>query len=109
MTRREVYRKVGGFDEEMGGFADIDYCLRLTRAGYRVVFTPYASLVQDKSWHSRTDADTRDRSLQGQWGDDLARDPYYNPNFSRNTPDYEPKLTGSAAQTESADGGGSAS
>jgi len=94
MTRREVYNGIGGFDDEMGAFADVDYCLRLTRAGYRVVFTPYAPLVHDKSSNSSTARNADDEnSLQRRWRDHLARDPYYNPNFSRDAPDYEPKLT----------------
>jgi GT2 family glycosyltransferase len=100
MTRRDVYNEVGGFDDSMGRLADVDYCLRLTRAGYRVVFTPYASLVQDRPSPSGVDTDAHDRnSFQMRWNDYLGRDPYYNPNFSRNTPDYEPYLRASAAQT----------
>ena len=98
MTRREIYSEVGGFDDEMGGLADVDYCLRLTRAGYRVVFTPYASFVQDRSWHSIGETDGREgNSLQTRWRDRLARDPYYNSNLSRDTPDYEPALTTSSS------------
>jgi GT2 family glycosyltransferase len=94
MTRRAVYDEVGGFDDEMGGFADVDYCLRVTRAGYRVVFTPHAALVQDKSSSSNGDADADDaKRFRMRWSDQLAQDPYYNRNFSRDTPDYEPKLT----------------
>ncbi len=97
MTRRAVYNEVGGFDDEMGGCADVDYCLRVTRAGYRVVFTPHASLVHDKSSTPSTDADAHDRDqLRVRWSECLARDPYYNPNLSRQTPDYEPNVTASA-------------
>ena len=100
MTRRQVYAEVGGFDDEMGRFADVDYCLRVTRAGYRVVFTPYASLVQDTSSRSTGDTDAHEgNGLQTRWSDRLARDPYYNPNFSRDTPDYEPSLTPSSAES----------
>jgi O-antigen biosynthesis protein len=70
-----------------------------------VVFTPHASLVHDKSSGASTDADAHDANrLQMRWDDRLARDPYYNPNLSRDTPDYEPKLTASA-QTISARAG----
>ena len=97
MTRRAVYEGVGGFDNEMGGFADVDYCLRVTGAGYRVVFTPHAALVHHKSSSSGSDADAHDANrLRMRWNDRLAQDPYYNPNFSRDTPDYEPNLTASA-------------
>jgi GT2 family glycosyltransferase len=96
MTRRAVYDEVGGFDDEMGGLADVDYCLRVTRAGYRVVFTPHATLVHGRSPESNgvTDADVNDaKPFQVRWRDQLAHDPYYNRNFSRDTPDYEPNLS----------------
>jgi glycosyltransferase involved in cell wall biosynthesis len=93
MTRRAVYQEVGGFDEEMGGLADVDYCLRVTDAGYRVVFTPHARLVDEDSSDQSAAADANDASrLQMRWRDRLARDPYYNANFSRDSPDYEPDV-----------------
>ena len=50
MTRREVFDQVGGFDERLAiDFNDVDYCLRLRRAGYRVVFTPWAELYHHES------------------------------------------------------------
>ncbi len=98
MTRRAVYDAMGGVDDEMGGFADVDYCLRVAGAGYRVVFTPHAALVHDPSSSTGSDADADDATrLRMRWNDRLAQDPYYNRNFSRDTPDYEPDLTGGAA------------
>ena len=50
MTRRRVFDEVGGFDERFPiDFNDVDYCLRLGRAGYRVVFTPWAQLYHHES------------------------------------------------------------
>jgi len=97
MTRRDVYSEVGGFDDGMGEFADVDYCLRVTDAGYRVVFTPHAALVHNQPARSNSAADAGDANqLRMRWGDRLAQDPYYNPNFSRNAPDYGLDLTASA-------------
>lgn len=94
MTRRSVYDEAGGLDDEMGGLADVDYCLRVTAAGYRVVFTPHAALVHVDSGSPSTDAGANDASrLQMRWSDRLARDPYYNSNLSRDSPDYEPDLS----------------
>ena len=50
MTRRKAFDEVGGFDERFPtDFNDVDYCLRLRRAGYRVVFTPWAQLYHHES------------------------------------------------------------
>lgn len=42
MTRRELYRNMGGLDTAFspGYFEDVDYCVRLWRAGWRVVYLP---------------------------------------------------------------------
>ena len=109
MTRRAVHDSVGGFDDEMGRFADVDYCLRVTRAGYRVVFTPHAALVHNNAASSSSDADADGANrLRMRWSDRLAQDPYYNCNFSRNTPDYGLDLTATAQTMSARDDGDSA-
>jgi len=41
MSRREVFDQAGGFDETFPiDFNDVDYCLRVRRAGYRIVADP---------------------------------------------------------------------
>ena len=45
MVRTAVFQELGGYDEAFAvGFNDIDFCMRLWDAGYRVVFTPHAQL-----------------------------------------------------------------
>jgi len=88
MTRAEVFRESGGFDESFPlNYNDVDYCLRLGRHGYRVVFTPHAQLLH---YESATKAGVFRQELdafQARWGQDL-RDPYYNPNLTAETHDY---------------------
>lgn len=46
MVRREVFDRVGGWNEDFqlcGG--DVELCLRIGRAGYRVVCTPFADVA----------------------------------------------------------------
>jgi O-antigen biosynthesis protein len=102
MTRRSLFEQFGGMDREMGALADVDYCLRITAAGYRVVFTPSAQLVH-AAVPDLSDADfTPDsNNLRARWGDRLARDPYYNANLSRNSPDYELDLRSTLSRSES--------
>jgi hypothetical protein len=90
LTRRAVYDQVGGFDERMAvDFNDVDFCLRVRAAGYRIVFTPYARLYHHESgsFGSRVQHPRDTEAMRQIWGAALDRDPYYNPNFSRDFPD----------------------
>jgi GT2 family glycosyltransferase/glycosyltransferase involved in cell wall biosynthesis len=97
--RKSVFEKVGGFDEENLGvtFNDIDFCLRVTERGYRVVWTPYANLIHHESasrGHQRTREEQAEFEravdyMQTTWGAQLMRDPFYNPNLSLNPPGFE--------------------
>jgi O-antigen biosynthesis protein len=89
MTRRAVFEAAGGFDEVhlAVAFQDVDLCLKLQQAGYRVVYTPYARLTHYES-KSKTRADLLParyevRHMQQKWAAVIAHDPYYNSNLSR--------------------------
>jgi GT2 family glycosyltransferase len=91
MTRRSVFDEVGGFDPQFPiDFNDVDYCLRVRRAGYRVVFTPYARLTHhEQASTGRRQPSARDEArFRERWAVVLERDPYYNPNLSRDFADY---------------------
>src|SRR5437762_4710906 len=50
MTRRAVFEQVGGFDEAFVlAFNDVDLCLQIQAAGYRVLWTPEAELYHLRS------------------------------------------------------------
>ena len=95
MTRKDLYLRLGGLDERRFpvSFNDVDYCLRLQEAGYRVIFTPHAELYHHES-ASRGDgaASPREaaaaRALRRRWRARLERDPYYNPNLSNERADF---------------------
>jgi GT2 family glycosyltransferase len=96
-VRRQVFDEVGGLDEDLAvAFNDIDFCLRLRRAGYRNIWTPYAELVHHES-ASRGPEDNPEkitrfqreiRFMQARWGEVLAGDPLYNPNLSMVAGDF---------------------
>lgn len=91
MTRRSVFSEVGGLDEELPvDFNDVDFCLRLRSAGYRVVFTPYAELFhhESASFGRRRQSSREVARMRERWGPALARDPYYNQNLSTQFSDY---------------------
>ena len=97
LTRRELFLASGGFDESFGvAFNDVDLCLRLSGQGYRIVYTPYASL-----FHAESSSRGRDDSpaaferyrrelkrMLDRWGDRMLVDPYYNPNLAEWREDF---------------------
>jgi glycosyltransferase involved in cell wall biosynthesis len=88
LMRREVFQQIGGFDEKLSGvLADVDLCLKMRDAGYLIVYTPLAKLCWDPSPSETLDA-TAEVILRQRWPDVLQRDPYYNPNLSRESADF---------------------
>ncbi len=82
LVRKKVYREIGGFDENnLTGYFDIDFCLRLREAGYRNIWTPYAEFVFHGSGRQmKRVGDVR--YMRRRWGALLEHDPFYNPNLS---------------------------
>jgi O-antigen biosynthesis protein len=88
LTRREVFQEVGGFDEGLPeSLADIDLCLKMRRAGYLIVYTPFAKLYCHEPHRDKFDSSSQ-AIMRERWSDILRRDPYYNPNLSRECADF---------------------
>jgi O-antigen biosynthesis protein len=91
VVRRSLYLEHGGLDEELAvSCNDVDFCLRLARAGFRNIWTPHAELIHHESL-SRGRDDTPDklaiatieqRFMKARWGALLTNDPCYSPNLS---------------------------
>jgi GT2 family glycosyltransferase len=91
-VRRAAWEELGGLDEEHlpVAFNDIDFCLRLSAHGWRVVFTPFAELIHHESASRGPDTHgpaaarlaVESRFMHGRWGELLRHDPYYNPNLT---------------------------
>jgi GT2 family glycosyltransferase len=92
MIPSKVFRLVGGLDEKFQiAFNDVDMCMRIKKAGYLIVFTPYAELYHYES-KSRGSEDTYQKvkrfnseveRFQKRWNRELSQgDPYYNPNLT---------------------------
>lgn len=92
LMRKNVWDEMHGLDENYKVvFNDVDLCLRIRKAGYLIVWTPFAELYHDES-KSRGIEDTEEKmewfrgevqKFQQQWKDELeAGDPYYSPSFS---------------------------
>ena len=101
LVKRSVFDEVGGLEEELQvAFNDVDFCLKVGRRGYRVVFTPYAELYHHES-KTRGAENTKEKVhrfqreieyMRSHWLDILKEgDPYYNPNLSLSRWDYSLK------------------
>src|SRR5438552_1332390 len=88
LTRRGVFQQVAGFDESLSGaLADVDLCLKMRQAGYLIVYTPFAKLYWHGSYPDKIDAGN-EAIVRERWASVLQRDPYYNPNLSRERADF---------------------
>ena len=99
LVRAEVYDALGGLDEAFTvAFNDVDFCLRIREAGWRIAWTPYAELYhfesksrgsdeQDPAKKARFDAE-RARLYARHGREKILHDPYYNPNLSLDYEDF---------------------
>jgi GT2 family glycosyltransferase len=94
VIRKSIYEEVGGLNEELAvAFNDVDFCLRVLKAGYRNVWTPHAELYhyESASRGSDMDPDKYDRFvsevrwMEARWPDLIANDPAYNRNLTLKT------------------------
>ncbi len=95
---REAFEAAGGFEERLAvAFNDVDLCLKVCRAGYRVVYDPYAEMYHWES-KSRGIEDTKEKVrrfqteieyMRSNWTQMLIEgDPCYNKNLSRSKWNY---------------------
>ena len=98
VIKKSIYEEVGGLDEAnlTIAFNDVDFCLRVVKAGYRNVWTPYAEMYHHES-ASRGYEDTPEKQarftkevnyMRQRWGESLLSDPAYNPNLTLNSEDF---------------------
>ncbi len=78
MLRRSVFEEVGGMTTDLpGSFNDVDFCLKVRQAGYRVVWTPWASLYHFESKSRNPEVKPGEAEfVRARWGLEWPRDPY---------------------------------
>ncbi len=101
MCRTEVFREVGGFEEELQvAFNDVDFCLKLTQKGYRNVCLPHVKLYHFES-KSRGYEDTPEKVarfakeieyMKDKWNTVFFNDPCYSINLTQDYEDYRIKI-----------------
>jgi GT2 family glycosyltransferase/glycosyltransferase involved in cell wall biosynthesis len=105
LVKRSLYQSLQGFDAGIAVqlYRDVDFCLRMSKTGKRIVWTPFVTmLISDERLDTYTGDDgisrvEKDaRRLTSTWLQSLASDPAYNRNltlaradFSRET-DFRP-------------------
>ncbi len=101
MTKKTLYFQLEGLDEDVFKvlFNDVDYCLRVKELGYKIVWTPYVSLVHKQSSSLKDIPQSKEKidcisqeisALLTRWGNVAAADPAYNKNLSFHSSDYMP-------------------
>ena len=99
LVKASVYDEVGGLDEQFAvAFNDVDFCLQVRDAGYRIAWTPYAELTHYES--KSRGGDEKDPAKAARFAAEQQRlytihgkenildDPYYNPNLTRDREDF---------------------
>jgi GT2 family glycosyltransferase len=90
--RKAVYEEVGGIEQHRLRVAcsDVDLCLRVRARGYRVLWTPHATLLHEELATRGSDdtPEKRDRARKEEaymattWAGDLKADPFWSPNLA---------------------------
>ncbi len=97
-----MFEEVGGFEEKLShAFNDVDFCLEIRRAGYLIIYTPYAELCHHESvsrgyenTKAKRERFNRERTFcEEKWGAVLEQgDPYYNPNLTLQREDFSLRI-----------------
>jgi len=98
LVRKTVYQQVGGLDEENlhVAFNDVDFCLKVSEAGYRNLWTPYAELYHHESQTRGADDSPEKKArferetayMRARWGSRLSADPCYGHNLAQDRCDF---------------------
>lgn len=93
LVRKEAFEAVGGFDENelTVAFNDVDLCLKLTRAGWQIMFTPDVVAEHLESMSRGDDLNEskiarfmyENEVMKQRYSAVLPYDPFYNQHFSR--------------------------
>ncbi|GHU06713.1 hypothetical protein FACS1894158_14010 [Betaproteobacteria bacterium] len=92
LLRKSLFDEVGGLDEGFRFYcSDIDLCLKVRQRGYRIVWTPFATLVHRLAGslrplrndpHSKEAFSQDNNTFYLRWSSSLTDDPAWNRNLS---------------------------
>lgn len=99
MTKKEVFDKVGGFDQTLKvAFNDVDYCLKTRKENYLVCLDPSIVHIHYESKSRGSDTINKEkqerfnnevRVMKEKWGELILNgDPFYNKNLTLDRTDF---------------------
>lgn len=113
LIKKEIYHHVGGMDAEELAilFNDVDLCIKVRELGYKILWTPYATVVHHGStsvrgkaegpysdinaeFNKKTRVRQEQRSMWERWLPQLAADPAYNKNLVLNNQSFSVDING---------------
>jgi GT2 family glycosyltransferase len=96
MVMKAKFLEAGGFDEALPvAFNDVDFCIRLLKAGYYNLCLSHVTIYHHES-QTRGPEDTVDKQIRfrgeidlmkSRWGKLLENDPFYSPHLTRDRED----------------------
>jgi GT2 family glycosyltransferase len=96
MVRRDTYRLVSGYTEQLPvSYNDIDFCHKVRAMGLSIVYTPDSELIHFESQSSpRASVEPKEWAYYNErWAPELTLDPFYNENrLSLAPPTFEPSI-----------------
>lgn len=101
MSKKTIYEEVGYMEEDLAvAFNDLDFCLKIRQTGKLIVFDPFVELYHYESkirgYENTPEKQARfEKEIEKfltKWKEFYDKgDPYYNPNFSLNSCNYDIK------------------
>ncbi len=98
LVKASIFDEMNGLDEEFTvAFNDVDFCLRVRNAGYRIIYTPYAELyhyesksrgLDEKDIEKQKRFNKEQARLTKLYGAGLKKDPFYNINLTLDSEDF---------------------
>jgi len=84
MIDKEIYSKLGGFDEQFDKLFGLDFCMKVNKSKNLIIYNPNIEVYKN----NETVSDEEISKFKDKWKDKL-HDKYYNINFSTKNGNYE--------------------
>jgi glycosyltransferase involved in cell wall biosynthesis len=83
MTPSKIYQKVGGYSEELAvNYNDVDYCMKVRKRGFWVVYAASIELTHLESQSRDASVNLEEIAwYHRQWAAEIVQDPFYNQRF----------------------------